>query len=159
MSPARRNINPWFSFVQEPVSVRCPSRCRSPLYSAEGVGLEPRPRKSHEACPSEEIDWLYSLEAREVEERAAEAVDLVDDDDVDLARVDVGEQALERGALDVRASEAAVVVALGQRLPALAPHRPDVELGGLALGVEGVEVGLEPLARRLAGVDLKHPLI
>src|SRR5690606_20263081 len=90
---------------------------------------------------------------REVEERAAEAVDLVDDHDVDLARVDVGEQALERGALDVRAGEAAVVVALGQRLPALAPHRPDVELRGLALRVEGVEVGLEPLARRLAGVD------
>src|SRR5690606_36416199 len=95
---------------------------------------------------------------REVEERAAQAVDLVDDHDVDLARVDVGEQALERGALDVRAGEAAVVVALGQRLPALAPHRADIELRGLALRVEGVEVGLEPLARRLAGVDgAAHP--
>src|SRR5690606_11783803 len=61
----------------------------------------------------DEADVLL-LEAREqlreVEKGAAQAVDLVDHHDVDLARVDVGEQALKRRALDVRAGEASVVV-------------------------------------------------
>jgi len=63
--PARLKINPRFSFVQEPVLVQCPSRCRSRLYSAQGLvsGLGAAPQKSHEACPSEEFDRLYSLEA------------------------------------------------------------------------------------------------
>jgi len=87
----------------------------------------------------------------EVEERAAEAVDLVDDHDVDLAGVDVGEQALERGAVGVGAGEAAVVVALADELPA--GLMLDVADGGLALRVEGVEVLLEPGRRRFARVD------
>jgi len=65
---------------------------------------------------------------REVEERAAQAVDLVDDHHVDLAGLDVREQALQRRSFDVAAGEAAVVVALGQRLPALVAHGADVEL-------------------------------
>ena len=94
----------------------------------------------------------------EVEQRPAEAIDLVDHHAVDLAGLDVVEQLLERGALDARAAEAAVVVSLGQDLPALVPHRLDVVLRRLALGVEGVEVGVEPLAGRLAGVDrAAHP--
>ena len=70
-----------------------------------------------------------------------------------IAGVDVGEQPLERRPLDVGAGEAAIIVAVGQRLPALAAHGADVELRRLSLGVESVEVGLEALAGGLARVD------
>ena len=53
----------------------------------------------------------------EVEQRAAEPVDLVDDHAVDLAGLDVGQQALQGGAVHVAAGEAAVVVAVGQARP------------------------------------------
>ncbi len=41
----------------------CPTCRGDSLYSSEGVGSEPRPKESHEACPNEEIDWLYFFEA------------------------------------------------------------------------------------------------
>src|SRR5690606_34930652 len=53
----------------------------------------------------------------------------------------------------VAAGEATVVVARGQRLPALGGLALDEVLGRLALGVERVEVGVQPLGRRLARVD------
>ena len=89
----------------------------------------------------------------EVGERAGQPVDLVDDHDVDLAGRDVGEQPLQRRPLHVAAGEAAVVVALRRGLPALVLLAADVGLAGLPLGVEGVELLLEPLLGRLAGVD------
>jgi hypothetical protein len=57
--------------------------------------------------------------AREVEERAAQAIDLVDDVAVDLPRIDVLKQALDRRAVHVAAREATVVVSLGHHGPAL----------------------------------------
>ena len=54
----------------------------------------------------------------EVEQRATEAIDLVDDDAVDLAGLDVGQQALQGRSFHVAAGEAAVVVAVGQAGPA-----------------------------------------
>ena len=61
-------------------------------------------------------------EACEVEQGAAEAIDLVDDHAVDLAGLDVGHEALQGGPVHVAAGEAAVVVAVGQAAPS--PVRP-----------------------------------
>lgn len=92
-------------------------------------------------------------EPREVHQRTAEAVHLVDHDAVDLPGLDIGHQALERRALDVPAGEPAVVVFLGQTLPPLVLLAGDVRDRALALGVEAVELLVEPLLGALAGVD------
>ena len=92
-------------------------------------------------------------QAGEVEQGAAEAIDLVDDDAVDLAGLDVGHEALQGGPVHVAAGEAAVVVAVGQQRPALSGLAADVGLARLALGVQGVELLLEALLGGLAGVD------
>ena len=55
----------------------------------------------------------------EVEQAPREPVDLVDDDAVDLAGLDVGHQPSEGRAVDVPAGEPAVVVAVGQADPPL----------------------------------------
>ena len=98
--------------------------------------------------PVEHLDQLG-----EVHERAGEPVDLVDDDDVDPARLDVGEQPLQGRALQRAAGEAAVVVAVGNQHPAFLPLAGDVGLAGLALGIEAVELLLQPFLAALAGVD------
>ena len=74
-----------------------------------GVGGREVLGDGHEGCsgPTEALHQLG-----EVEERAAQAVDLVDDYDVDLSRVDVGQEPLEGRPLDVCPGEAAVVVAV-----------------------------------------------
>src|SRR5450830_1335972 len=90
-------------------------------------------------------------ELREVEERPAQAVDLVDDDDIDLPGVDFYQKSLKGRPLDVSAVEAAVVVAFVDEGPArLLPYVPSARL---PLGVEGVEVLLEANGSRLSGVD------
>ena len=98
--------------------------------------------------PVEHLDQLG-----EIHQRAAEAVDLVDDDDVDAAGLDVGEQPLQRRALQRAAGEAAVVVAVGHQHPAFGLLAGDVGLAGLALGVEAVELHVEAFLAGLAGVD------
>ena len=92
-------------------------------------------------------------ELREVHQRARQPVDLVDHDDVDQPLLDVGEQPLQRRALQRAAGEAAVVVGLADQRPALGALAGDVGLAGLALGVQRVELLLQPLLARLAGVD------
>jgi hypothetical protein len=72
----------------------------------------------------------------EVEQRAAQAVHLVDHHAVDLARLDVGEQPLQGRTFHVAAGEAAVVVTLRQAGPTLLPLAGHERLAGLALGVE-----------------------
>ena len=92
-------------------------------------------------------------EACEVEQGAAEAIDFVDDHAIDLAGLDVGQEALQGGPVHVAAGEAAVVVAVGQQGPALSGLAADVGLGRFALGVEGVELLFEAFFGALAGVD------
>ena len=72
----------------------------------------------------------------EVHQRAAEPVDLVDHHDVDAPRLDVGQQPLQRRALQRAAGDAAVVVAVGHQHPAFGLLAGDVGLAGLALGIE-----------------------
>ena len=90
----------------------------------------------------------------EVEQRAGQPVDLVDDDDVDLPGRDVGEQrACSAGPLHRAARDAAIVVALAEQRPAFVRLARDVRRAGLALRIEAVELLLQPFLARLAGVD------
>ena len=110
--------------------------------------------------PVEDLDELG-----EVGERAREPVDLVDDDHVDEALLDVGEQPLQPGPLQRGAGDAAVVVGVAHQHPALRLLAGDVGLAGLALGVQRVELLLQPFLAALARVDgaaeladhLRHP--
>jgi hypothetical protein len=92
-------------------------------------------------------------ELREVGKRARQAIDLIDDDNVDLAQSDVREERLQGRALQGSAGNPAIVVALGAEPPALMGLRLDVRLGRLALGIERIELLLEPMLGRFAGVD------
>ena len=98
--------------------------------------------------PVEHLDQLGK-----VHQRAAQAVDLVDDDHVDEPRLDVREQLLQGRALQTAAGEAAVIIALADGGPALGPLAGDIGLAGLALGVERVELHVEAFLRGFAGVD------
>src|SRR5262249_26788334 len=60
---------------------------------------------------------------------------------------------LQGGPVHVAAGEAAVVVAVGQAGPALGGLAADEGLARLALGVQGVELLLQPLLGGLARVD------
>ena len=62
----------------------------------------------------------------EVHQRAAEPVDLVDDDDVDQPGLDVAQQPLQGRPLQRAARDPAIVVAVGQGHPALGPLARDV---------------------------------
>ena len=89
----------------------------------------------------------------EVGERAGEAVDLVDDHDVDAPGPDLVQQPLQGGPVERGAGQAAVVVATGRQSPSLVRLALDVGLAGLALRVERVEGEVEVMLGRLAGVD------
>ena len=120
---------------------------RQPAHRGGGVeGLGDRD-EGH-ALPVEHLDQLG-----EVHERAAEAVDLVDDDDVDPAGLDVGEQPLQRRALQRAAREAAIVVVVRNQGPAFGLLAGDIGLASLPLGVEAVELHVEPFLGGLPGVD------
>ena len=90
---------------------------------------------------------------REVGETASQPVDLVDDDDVDLARLHVLEQGLQGRPFHRPTRDAAVVVTLAVKAPALVALAGNVSLARVVLGVEAVELLLQPLFARLARVD------
>ena len=98
--------------------------------------------------PVEDFDHLG-----EVGEVAGQAVDLVDDDYIDLSTGDVGEELLQTGALHAAAGIAAVVVARRHRGPALTRLAHDVGLAGFALRVQAIEALIQTFFRRLPGVD------
>ena len=89
----------------------------------------------------------------EIGERPGQAVDLVDDDDLNLAGLDVGQQPLQGRALHRAAGEAAVVIHVGKRDPAGMTLAHDIGLASFPLGVERVELLLEPIVGRFARVD------
>lgn len=104
------------------------------------------------------VPFEHVHDLREVDQRAAEAIHLIDHDAVDLARLDVRQQALESRAVHVAAGESAVVVAVAQADPALVLLAGDVCFARVALGVQRVELLLEALLRALAGVNrAPHP--
>jgi len=91
--------------------------------------------------------------AGEVQEGSAESVDFVDHHAVDFARLDAGEEPLEGGPLHVAAGESAVVEAIRDAHPPFVSLARDIRLRGFPLGVEAVELLLQPLVCGLAGVD------
>src|SRR5271157_333937 len=89
----------------------------------------------------------------EVGERARQPVDLVDDDHVDPVSANVVEQSRERRPLHRAAGIAAVVVTSPDQLPAFMGLALDVGLRRLPLVVERVELLLQAMLGRNAGVD------
>src|SRR4029079_9660283 len=73
--------------------------------------------------------------------------------DLALAPLEGGEEPLQGRTLQRAAREAAVVIAVRDEQPAFGFLAGDIGLAGLALGVEAVELHLEALLGRLAGVD------
>ena len=72
-------------------------------------------------------------------------IDLVDDDNVDAAGSDVGEQGLQRRPLHAAAREPAIVIAGPGRCPPLVLLAADVGLASFAPRRERVELLLEPV--------------
>ena len=99
-------------------------------------------------APVEQLDDLG-----EVHQRAGQPVYFVHDHDLDPASGYVGEQALKRGPVQGPAGESAIVVGRRDEAPALTLLAADESLAGLALGMEGIEVLLQPLFGGFAGVD------
>jgi hypothetical protein len=96
----------------------------------------------------EEFDQLC-----EVSERAGQPVDFVNDDHVDPASANVIKELLERWPLHRTVGVAAVVVASAEQLPALVGLALHIGFRGLPLIVERVELLLETVLGRNAGVD------
>src|SRR5579864_8722455 len=69
----------------------------------------------------------------------------------------MAEQLLERRALHARARDPTVIVTSLDQPPPLARLALDERLARLALGVEGIEVLLQPLLGRLAGINGAAP--
>ena len=82
-----------------------------------------------------------------------ETVHLVDHHAVNHAGGDVVHEAAQRGALHVAARESAVVVLGREAYPALVLLARDVRLAALTLGVQRVELLVQPLLAALARVD------
>src|SRR4029077_19347977 len=85
--------------------------------------------------------------------RAGQPVDLVDDHDIDPPRRKVGEQLLQSRPVYRGAGEPAVIIGRAEAYPAFVPVARDEGLTGLALRLQRIELLLEPLLGRFAGVD------
>ena len=120
---------------------------RQPAHRGGGVELLGDRDKGHVVLV-EQFD-----EFGEVRQRAGQAVDLVDDDHVDLAGPHVLKEPLQGRPVGVAAREAAIVVFGPQQRPAGMRLTADIGLRGIVLGVERVEVLFEPLVGRDAGID------
>ena len=112
-------------------------------------------------CVTETNDTASRVEELDqpgkIGERSGQPVDLVDDDDVDPAGPDIGEQALQRGSLQIAAGEPAIVIAVSRQYPALVPLAADEGLAGFALRGERIELLLQPFLGGFAGVDRAAP--
>src|SRR5271157_1539564 len=89
----------------------------------------------------------------EVGKRAGETVDLVDNDNVDLASPDLVQQILQGRAIQRSAGQAAVVESIPDQSPAFMRLALDIGLTGLPLGVKRVEGQIQIVLGRLARVD------
>ena len=75
----------------------------------------------------------------EIGERPGKAIDLVNERNLNLASLDIGEEPLQGRALYLVARELSVVVHLGKRDPSGVTLARDVGLTGFALRIERVE--------------------
>ncbi len=97
------------------------------------------------------LEGLDQLE--EVEHRAGEPINLVDQDHVDFAGFNISQQALKGRALQRASGDSTIVVAILDRKPPLGALTYYIGLAGLALGIQRVELHIEAFLGRLAGVD------
>ena len=98
--------------------------------------------------PLEHIDQLGKIG-----ERTGQPIDLIADDRVDPAGLDILDQPLQCRALQGAAAVPAIVVAVVERDPALVALAVDVSRAGLALGVEAVEALLQTLLGAFPAID------
>jgi hypothetical protein len=89
----------------------------------------------------------------EVGERARQSIDLIDQDDIDLAVPDVVEQPLQRWAVQGRAREAAVIIVVGNEPPTFMGLALYLGLTGFSLRIQRVEHELEVMLGRFSGKD------
>jgi hypothetical protein len=75
---------------------------------------------------------------------------LINQHNVDLARLDIRQELLQRRALERGAGECAIIVAVRDQPPAFVRLTLDIGLTGLALGVERVESKLKIVLGRLS---------
>ena len=87
----------------------------------------------------------------EVGQRAGQPVDLVDDDDVDLAGPDILQQPLQGRPVGRSAGEAAIVISGLDQRPAGMGLAFDIGVGRLILGIQRVELLVEAIARSRPG--------
>ena len=92
-------------------------------------------------------------ELGEVRQGPGQTVDLVDNDDVNLACPYVLQQSLQGRPVGVATREAAIVVFAAQEGPASVSLASDIGLRGIILGIERVKVLLKLLVGRDAGID------
>src|SRR5262245_13678475 len=120
---------------------------REPAHAGGGVeGLGDR-HEGH-AVLVEQLDQLG-----EVGEGAGETVDLIDHNDGDLAGPDNGQKLLQGRAVERGSGTTAIVVAVGNQAPALMRLALDIGLAGFPLGIERIELEIEIMLARLAGID------
>jgi hypothetical protein len=89
----------------------------------------------------------------EIGERPRQPVDLIDNDNLNLAGLDVLQKPLESRPFHRPAGQASVIVHVRKRDPSGVPLAHDVGLARLPLGVERIELLLEALVGRFSGVD------
>ena len=96
----------------------------------------------------EEFDQLG-----EVRQRPRQAVDLVDDDDVNLPGADIVQQLLKVGAVGGPAGVSPIVIAGTDQGPAGMGLAFDIGGGGVVLRVQRVELLVEPMIGRNPRID------
>jgi hypothetical protein len=72
----------------------------------------------------------------EIGKGAGQAIDLIDDDDIDLTLLDVAQELLQGGPLHGTARETTVVIDMRDHDPSFVPLTLDKGLAGLTLGIE-----------------------
>src|SRR5271166_1621136 len=102
---------------------------------------------TNDALRVEDLDDLG-----EISQRSRQSVD-VDDDYVDLVGTNVVQELLQRRAIHRASGIGSIIVERGENRPTFVLLARDVGLAGFALCIERIELLLEALLRRFAGVD------
>ena len=90
---------------------------------------------------------------RKVGKRARQSVNLVDQDNVDLAGANVVEQSLQGRAVQRCAGQPAVVIMVGDEPPAFMGLALYIGLAGFPLRIERVELKIKVMLGGFAGID------
>ena len=120
---------------------------RQPAHRCRGVELL-GDRDKRDAMGIEQLDQLG-----EVGQRSREAIDLVDDDDVDLPGADIVQQSLQVRAIGRAAGISAVVIAGPDQGPAGMGLALDIGRCGIVLGIQRVELLVQAVLGGDPGVD------